>query len=186
MDQSPGHSAPTETCKPPLGALGWIAAYKLAKALLALGAALLVLHLVHRDLVEVTRKWIEFFGIDRQGHLATRVLERVSRINTRYFQFFVAILFTYMSIYIIEGVGLFMRRRWAEWLTVVQTGLLIPWEAYELVRKVDRMRAIFLVLNVGVVIYLIWRLRRDERLVCEATAGAGAQSPSPPAHRAPR
>jgi uncharacterized membrane protein (DUF2068 family) len=35
-----------------------------------------------------------------------------------------------------EGVGLAMRRRWAEYLTVVATGLLIPYEAYEVVHKV--------------------------------------------------
>ncbi|HEX4796673.1 MAG TPA: DUF2127 domain-containing protein [Humisphaera sp.] len=186
MGHSHGDFAPLETRKPPLGALAWIATYKLMKALLALGAALLFLHLLHRDLVDVTDKWIKFFGIDRQGHLATHIVERVARINTRHFQFLVAILFTYMCIYIVEGVGLFMRKRWAEWLTVAQTALLIPWEAYELARKVDWMRAIFLILNIGVVIYLIWRLRRDERVAAAATARAGAQPPAPPARHAPR
>src|SRR5437868_1257366 len=107
MQGSSDHLKDAEVCRPPLGALGWIAAYKLFKALLALGAALLVLHLLHRDLVEVTQKWIAFFGIDRQGHLASRTVERVAKINTHHFHFFIAILFTYMSIYIIEGVGLF-------------------------------------------------------------------------------
>src|SRR5579862_8537091 len=128
MDGSSGQSTPPEACKPPLGALGWIAAYKLIKALLALGAALLVLHLLHRDLVVVTHRWIKFFGIDEQGQLATRVVERVARINTHHFRFFIAVLLMYMSIYLIEGVGLILRKRWAEWLTVAQTSLLIPWE----------------------------------------------------------
>src|SRR5439155_549395 len=35
-----------------------------------------------------------------------------------------------------EGIGLAMRRRWAEYLTVIATGVLIPFEAYEVVHKV--------------------------------------------------
>src|ERR1700687_5195073 len=35
-----------------------------------------------------------------------------------------------------EGVGLAMRRRWAEYLTVIATGILIPYEAYEVIHKV--------------------------------------------------
>jgi len=35
-----------------------------------------------------------------------------------------------------EGVGLAMRRRWAEYLTVIATGILIPYEAYEVVHRV--------------------------------------------------
>ena len=175
MERPLNDSAPLADCKARLGALGWIAAYKLFKALLALGAALLVLHLLHRDLVEVTHKWIEFFGIDHQGWLATHAVQRVSRINTHRFHFFIAILFIYMSIYITEGIGLFLRQRWAEWLTVAQTSLLIPWEVYELIRKVDWIRAIFLALNVGVVIYLIWRIRRDVRMICQITDVVGAQ-----------
>ena len=36
---------------------------------------------------------------------------------------------------ITEGVGLFYRKRWAEWLTVVATSLLVPIEVYELVTQ---------------------------------------------------
>jgi hypothetical protein len=34
-----------------------------------------------------------------------------------------------------EGVGLWLRKRWAEWLTVIATSLLVPLELYELVRR---------------------------------------------------
>jgi uncharacterized membrane protein (DUF2068 family) len=32
---------------------------------------------------------------------------------------------------LVEGGGLFYRKRWAEWLTVVATSLLVPLEVYE-------------------------------------------------------
>ena len=58
-----------------------------------------------------------------------------------------------------EGIGLAMRRRWAEYLTVVATGLLIPYEVYELVHRPTLFKFGALVVNVGVVGYLAWRKR---------------------------
>lgn len=58
-----------------------------------------------------------------------------------------------------EGVGLAMRKRWAEYLTVVATGALIPFEAYEVVHKVTLFRVGALLLNLAVVGYLGYRKR---------------------------
>ena len=58
-----------------------------------------------------------------------------------------------------EGVGLAMRRRWAEYLTVVATSLLIPYEVYELGRHATLFKVGALLLNVAVVAYLAWRKR---------------------------
>jgi uncharacterized membrane protein (DUF2068 family) len=58
-----------------------------------------------------------------------------------------------------EGVGLAMRRRWAEYLTVIATGLLIPYEAYEVIHHATLFKVGALLLNVAVVGYLAWRKR---------------------------
>ena len=58
-----------------------------------------------------------------------------------------------------EGVGLAMRRRWAEYLTVVATGALIPFEAYEVVQHATLFRVGALLLNLAVVGYLAYRKR---------------------------
>ena len=58
-----------------------------------------------------------------------------------------------------EGVGLAMRRRWAEYLTVIATGLLIPYEAYEVIHSVTLFKVGALLLNVAVVGYLAYRKR---------------------------
>jgi uncharacterized membrane protein (DUF2068 family) len=58
-----------------------------------------------------------------------------------------------------EGVGLAMRRRWAEYLTVVATGFLIPYEAYEVIHHVTLFKVGALLLNVAVVGYLAYRKR---------------------------
>jgi uncharacterized membrane protein (DUF2068 family) len=58
-----------------------------------------------------------------------------------------------------EGVGLATRRRWAEYLTVLATGALIPFEAYEVIHKLTLFRAGALLLNLAVVGYLAYRKR---------------------------
>jgi uncharacterized membrane protein (DUF2068 family) len=58
-----------------------------------------------------------------------------------------------------EGVGLALRRRWAEYLTVIATGILIPYEAYEVVNRPTLFKAGALLLNVAVVGYLAYRKR---------------------------
>ncbi|HSS94064.1 MAG TPA: DUF2127 domain-containing protein, partial [Candidatus Dormibacteraeota bacterium] len=58
-----------------------------------------------------------------------------------------------------EGVGLAMRRRWAEYLTVLATGVLIPYEAYEVVHHATLFKVGALLFNVAVVGYLAYRKR---------------------------
>jgi uncharacterized membrane protein (DUF2068 family) len=58
-----------------------------------------------------------------------------------------------------EGVGLAMRRRWAEYLTVLATGALIPFEAFEVVDHATLFRVTALLLNLAVVGYLAYRKR---------------------------
>ena len=65
----------------------------------------------------------------------------------------------YAALEATEGVGLAMRRRWAEYLTVIATGILIPYEAYEVVTRPTLFKVGALLLNVGVVGYLAYRKR---------------------------
>ena len=65
----------------------------------------------------------------------------------------------YAALEATEGVGLAMRRRWAEYLTVIATGILIPYEAYEVVLHVTFFKVGALLLNVAVVGYLAYRKR---------------------------
>jgi uncharacterized membrane protein (DUF2068 family) len=58
-----------------------------------------------------------------------------------------------------EGVGLAMQRRWAEYLTVIATGIAIPYEAYEVIHRVTLFKVGALLLNVAVVAYLAYRKR---------------------------
>jgi uncharacterized membrane protein (DUF2068 family) len=65
----------------------------------------------------------------------------------------------YAAIEAVEGVGLAMRRRWAEYLTVLATGVLIPFEVVEVAARPTPFRAGALLVNVAIVVYLAYRKR---------------------------
>jgi len=65
----------------------------------------------------------------------------------------------YAALEATEGIGLAMRRRWAEYLTVIATGILIPYEAYEVINHATLFKVGALLLNLAVVGYLAYRKR---------------------------
>lgn len=65
----------------------------------------------------------------------------------------------YAALETTEGVGLAMRRRWAEYLTVIATGVLIPFEVREVAARPTLFRLGALAVNVAIVVYLAYRKR---------------------------
>jgi uncharacterized membrane protein (DUF2068 family) len=64
---------------------------------------------------------------------------------------------------VVEGGGLWLDKLWAEYLTVIATSLLVPFELYELVRKPTVLKAAGIAVNLLIVGYLAWRLRERVR-----------------------
>jgi uncharacterized membrane protein (DUF2068 family) len=54
-----------------------------------------------------------------------------------------------------EAVGLWLGRRWAEYLTFIATVVFVPYEIYELTRGISWLKLLALVINLLIVIYLL-------------------------------
>ena len=172
--QKTGPPAPLET---PFEPLRWIGTYKILKGVLSIIAGLLVLHVMHRGLPEFADRWMERLNIEPQSALGQIILHRIVGIKRASLGWLAIGLFAYTPLTCIEGVGLLLRKVWAEWITLFSTAGLIPWEIHEIIRKPTGLRILLLVLNVMVLIYLIVRLHRDrhrrKRLGCVPDAGNG-------------
>jgi uncharacterized membrane protein (DUF2068 family) len=68
----------------------------------------------------------------------------------------------YAVLFLTEGTGLLFRKRWAEWLTIVATSSLMPFEVYELIKQFTAVRLLALLVNAAVVLYLIYLVRQKE------------------------
>lgn len=63
----------------------------------------------------------------------------------------------------VESWALHTRRWWAEWLVVIASGSLLPYEVFELVKHVRAGRVLVLVVNAVIVVYLARRAWRRGR-----------------------
>jgi len=61
----------------------------------------------------------------------------------------------YASVFTVEGVGLWLERRWAEYLTIVTSSLLLPFEFIAVMHRPTLVRTGILLANAVIVAYLI-------------------------------
>ena len=88
------------------------------------------------------------------------MIAKVQAISPDKYTIFGIIAIAYGVLEGVEGYGLWRRRRWAEYLTVVATSLLFIPEIYELTKTQTPLKIGALIANVAIVIYLVVRLRR--------------------------
>jgi uncharacterized membrane protein (DUF2068 family) len=140
-------------------ALWLIGGFKLVKGLLLVVVGVGALHLVHKDVADVVAGWLDQVHVDPEGRLADRLLTRLLSVDDRRLRAISAGTFGYAALLLTEGVGLLLRKRWAEYFTVIVTGSFIPLELYELWRHVTPTRLTVIAINVAIVWYLIVLLR---------------------------
>jgi uncharacterized membrane protein (DUF2068 family) len=151
----------------PSKAIYLIAAFKLFKAVMLLMVGLGALHLVHRDVAETLSKWAHEIHIDPESRHIHRAFERAFQANPKQLREIAAGTFFYSGLLFTEGIGLLLRRRWAEYFTIIMTALFIPLEVYEMIEKLTLTRVVVLVINSAIVWYLVDRLRKSKATVHE-------------------
>jgi uncharacterized membrane protein (DUF2068 family) len=140
--------------------LALIAAFKLVKAaaLVTLGTAIVIRG---PGVGASVRTMVEALKIDPGNHHLNALLERVSGVSAHTLHEIAFGTFLYAAIFATEGVGLLLRKRWAEYMTLIVTASFLPFEIYELVQKLTAVRVGALAANVAIVVYLAWKVRRD-------------------------
>jgi uncharacterized membrane protein (DUF2068 family) len=154
-----------------------VAALKLFHTVVLLAVAAGVHHLLAHDAAQTVRRWAVALRADPHDRWVEAVVGRVSGLSHARLEEISLGLVVYALLFAVEGVGLLARRRWAEWLTVVTTALLLPLELREVARRPDAARLVALAVNACVVVYLIARLRgrrKDESNRAATGPSAGA------------
>ena len=140
-----------------------IAAFKFFKGLALLAVGIGTLNLIHKNVAAQIEQWIELLRVDPQNHYIHRVMEKLSNLDARRLKELSVGTFFYSALFLTEGIGLGLRKRWAEYLTIVSTSLFIPLEVYELAKRGTLMKGILLLVNAAIVAYLVMELRRNTR-----------------------
>jgi uncharacterized membrane protein (DUF2068 family) len=141
------------------GMLRVIAVYKLGKVLLLLAAAYGVLRLRDASFIARIYSWASTLPSGLEQDVVTRGLVWFSGLSTARVEEIGSVTLAYAAIFATEGIGLWLRKRWAEWMTIVVTASLIPLELWEVVNRPSAGKALVLFVNVAIVWYLIIQLR---------------------------
>jgi len=106
-------------------------------------------------------------------------LQRLFAVQLRNLYLLGTAIAAYAALEGVEAIGLWLGRRWAEYLTFVATVVFVPYEIYELTKSVTSLKVLTLVINVAIVAYLLFSKRlfglrgggRAERAEYDADVG---------------
>jgi uncharacterized membrane protein (DUF2068 family) len=150
---------------PRFGMLRTIALYKFVKVLLLLFAAYGELRLHDASLSAKLVTWVQARPAGLEHEVVSQLLQRFSGLSQSEIRALRFVTFTYAAVFAVEGIGLWMRKRWAEWLTTIITASLIPLEVWELAHRPNFGKAAVVLANTAIVVYLVWHVRVKGRRV---------------------
>jgi len=126
--------------------------------------------------------------VNRSNHGVVHDLQRLFAISTNNLYLVGIGVAAYACLEGVETVGLWLGKRWAEYLTFIATIIFIPYEIDELAKGVSALKLVTFILNLAIAVYLVWakRLfglhggRRAEEAERERDSGWGAIERSSP------
>jgi uncharacterized membrane protein (DUF2068 family) len=137
-----------------------IAVERSLRGLLLLAAGTYLLFHLSTDFGHLAERVIRSIDIDPRQRFFHRIVTRLHRLHARALRIAGLAALGYGGLELVEGFGLWLDQLWAEYLTVIATSLLIPFELYELAIRPSFWKAGGIVVNVVIVLYLVVALRR--------------------------
>ena len=144
-------------------ALRAIAVFKLLKALCLLVVAAAAFDLVRSERLDAFADWVAHMPIQHGHRVVMRLVDAMLQLGPRKFAAIGAVACVFASLFLVEGWGLWRGKRWAEYLTVIATTSLIPFELWEIVHQFSLLKVCALMVNVAIVWYLIRLLQREKK-----------------------
>ena len=146
---------------PRFNVLRTIAVYKLVKVLLLLALALGEVRLRDASLTDKLLVWASARPHGLEHDVVTHLIEWLSGLTNSKVHALRMVTLAYAAVFATEGIGLWMQKRWAEWLTTIITASLIPLEVWEMIHRPSLGMAAVLAANTAIVIYLGWHVARS-------------------------
>src|SRR5271163_2928722 len=144
-------TASRPAAEPRIDVLRTIALYKFVKVLLLLAVAYGEVRLSDASLSAKLVSWAAARPHGLEHEVVTHLLEWFSGLSAPRIHALRIVTLAYAAVFAVEGVGLWMRKRWAEWMTTIITASLIPLEIWEMFFRPSLGNAVVIVANVAIV-----------------------------------
>jgi len=162
LEDRPSVTSPNE--RPHNPALAAIAVYKFVKAALSVLSAIVAWRLMNPHVEAAMHDWAQSLPVGFSEHLLHEALAQVSGVPAFRWRQLGLVSLVYASVFTLEGVGLWRERRWAEYLTIVTSSLLLPFEFIAVLHHVTVVRTGVLLANAVIVAYLVIVTTRHRRM----------------------
>jgi uncharacterized membrane protein (DUF2068 family) len=140
-----------------------IGIFKIIKAIALIILSIAALRLIHADIVNDIDHWSMRFHIAPGDRHVQELVVKLLAVTSKRWEVVSAVLMFYAAMFMTEGIGLLLLKHWAEWMTVITTSALIPFEIYEICVHPTWLKALAMVINVVVALYMVFRVRRESR-----------------------
>ena len=156
----------------PSKALRAIALFEAVKGVAGLVFAFGLFGLTQHHVFPWVRWMVEHFHFADAAFAPRRVIEVLAHPEDFPLTVGIVIALAYTALRFAEAYGLWLARRWGEWLTLVSAALYVPIEIYALTLGVSVLKVALLLLNLVFVAYLaaILRATRRKRAIADALA----------------
>jgi uncharacterized membrane protein (DUF2068 family) len=132
-----------------------IAVFKITQALLFIALGVGVLRLLHKDVGDMVTQFVEHLRFNPESHFVNFILVKASIVDDKMLRRISWLVFGYAAVGLVEGTGLYLEKTWAEYFTIIITASFLPWEIFEIIRKITWIRAGLLTVNFLVFFYLL-------------------------------
>ncbi len=136
----------------------WIAAERAFRTIVLAAIGIVLLTHPGTNWSAETAHFAQKLGLDPKQNWIQRILKDAAKLNGSREVLFGIVALGYAALEGVEAYGLWHRRRWGEWLTVLATSLLLIPEVWELTKSATLLKVGALVVNLAIVIYLLARL----------------------------
>jgi uncharacterized membrane protein (DUF2068 family) len=143
--------------------LPWIAAERTLRAVVLVLVGIALIANPHHDWGKTVANFAGDLGLDPNSNGIERIIHKLHAISSHRYAVYGIIALAYGALEAAEGYGLWRRRRWAEYLTVLATSLLFIPEIWEVAHKATPLKIGAFLVNVVVVAYLSLRLRSADQ-----------------------
>ena len=132
-----------------------IALFKLIQGVFFTAVGFGVLHFLHKDVGDELAQIADHLRFNPESRFVNFVLDRASLLDDHLLRRIGAVVFIYAGVDLIEGVGLYLEKVWAEFLTLLITASFLPWELFQILKRFTVSRVSLLVVNAIVFLYLL-------------------------------
>jgi uncharacterized membrane protein (DUF2068 family) len=144
-----------------------IAIYKILHGLFLIGIGVGLVKLKHQPIPQLLQDYvIRPLQVPPESTFGLWALKEASKLTPHIIQVTSDLVFVYAALFLVEGVGLYLRKHWAEYLVVIITGSLLPFEIWTMFAQVEWWKAGLIVGNLLIVGYLVHRLWLDRHRRC--------------------